>query len=109
MAARDDESDFTREDDDGGAAQVMADGDWVPPAERYATLDQLGVGGMGDVALVRDRLIGRDVALKQLKKETPSARRRFAHEARLQGQLEHPAVVPVYDLGATPQGAPWFT
>jgi len=85
----------------------------VQPDElRYETLETLGTGGMGEVLLVRDHHIGRDIALKQLKTEiasTPESRRRFSREARLQGQLEHPAIVPVYDLGTSPEGAPFFT
>jgi serine/threonine-protein kinase len=81
-------------------------------SERYETRLLLGQGGMGDVTLAHDRLIGRDVALKQLRKDTPAtewARQHFACEARVQGQLEHPSIVPVYDLGKTADGAPYFT
>jgi serine/threonine-protein kinase len=82
------------------------------PGERYETRMLLGQGGMGDVTLAHDRLIGRDVALKKLRNDKPDSkwvRRRFAREARVQGQLEHPSIVPVYDLGTTEDGAPWFT
>jgi serine/threonine-protein kinase len=46
-----------------------------------------------------------------LRKEAASAeaRMRFEREARVQGQLEHPAIVPVYDLGVRPDGTPFFT
>lgn len=67
---------------------------------------------MGEVRLCHDTRIGRDVALKVIRDEratTPQARTRFFKEARVQGQLEHPAVVPVYDLGATEGGRPYFT
>jgi serine/threonine-protein kinase len=80
--------------------------------ERYQTRLLLGQGGMGDVTLAHDRLIGRDVALKRLRKDRPDTdwvRRRFAREARVQGQLEHPSIVPVYDLGKDENGAPYFT
>jgi hypothetical protein len=51
------------------------------------------------------------VAMKLLRKEaaTADARMRFEREARVQGQLEHPAIVPVYDLGVRPDGTPFFT
>ncbi len=78
-------------------------------AARYDTRCHLGTGGMGEVLLVEDRLIGREVAMKRLKRQTPNGRRRFAREARVQGQLEHPAVVPVYDLGVGDGGTPYFT
>jgi serine/threonine-protein kinase len=78
---------------------------------RYEEGPVLGAGGMGEVRLYRDRRIGRHVAMKSLltHTDTPSTRRRFLREARVQGQLEHPAVVPVYDLGVDAHGSPHFT
>jgi len=66
------------------------------------------------VHLYADEWIGREVALKALRdlgdeEEAPGIAERFFREARLQGQLEHPAVVPVYDLGVSPDGRPFFT
>ncbi len=79
---------------------------------RYAFKTLLGVGGMGEVRLCRDAVIGRDVALKVAKVRGADASaegvERFVREARVQGQLEHPSVVPVYDLGESPEG-PFFT
>jgi serine/threonine-protein kinase len=81
--------------------------------ERYQRLDLLGQGGMGEVHLCRDARIGRDVAMKVVREGNPSSASdrepRFLREARVQGQLEHPAVVPVYDLGRDPEGRPFFT
>jgi eukaryotic-like serine/threonine-protein kinase len=80
--------------------------------ERYRTLGVLGEGGMGIVSLRKDTRIGREVAIKLLHKKASAsadARMRFEREARVQGQLEHPAVVPVYDLGVAPDGTPFFT
>jgi eukaryotic-like serine/threonine-protein kinase len=81
-------------------------------ALRYALGDMLGEGGMGVVHACRDRRIGRDVALKTVRSE--HAQRadlvtRFLREACVQGQLEHPAIVPVYDLGRDPEGNVYFT
>jgi serine/threonine-protein kinase len=79
---------------------------------RYRTLGTLGEGGMGVVSLRKDTRIGREVAIKMLHSKAASsadARMRFEREARVQGQLEHPAVVPVYDLGVAPDGTPFFT
>lgn len=81
-------------------------------AERYELRALLGAGGMGEVHLCKDKLIGRDVALKVMRgpaAEQPEARERFVREARVQGQLEHPSVVPVYDLGVAPEGTVYFT
>jgi serine/threonine protein kinase len=81
-------------------------------AERYESGVLLGKGGMGEVRLFHDRRIGRDVAQKTLRSEISKSRvsfERFLREARVQGQLEHPAVVPVYDLAVDPQGNVFFT
>lgn len=81
-------------------------------AERYASGTLLGKGGMGEVRLFHDRRIGRDVAQKTLRPEISKSRlsfERFLREARVQGQLEHPAVVPVYDLAVDPAGNVFFT
>src|SRR5262249_16874487 len=70
-------------------------------AKRYTMLSRIGEGGMGEVWLLRDLVIGRDVAMKAVLPEMqgdPAARERFLREARVQGQLEHPSIVPVYDL-----------
>lgn len=79
--------------------------------ERYEPRRELGKGGMGVVDLCFDRQIGREVAVKVLLPNAAkrrSSRDRFLREARVQAQLEHPGVVPVYDLGVTPGGQPYF-
>ena len=81
-------------------------------AERYGLAATLGEGGMGVVQLALDRRIGREIAMKTMR-AVPGPRRelaaRFLREVCVQGQLEHPSVVPVYDLGRDPQGALYFT
>ena len=78
---------------------------------RYVVRKTLGVGGMGEVRLCHDELIGRDIALKVMLPENANAdsSTRFVREARVQGQLEHPSVVPVYDLGRDEHGSLYFT
>jgi eukaryotic-like serine/threonine-protein kinase len=81
-------------------------------AARYEAGRVLGEGGMGEVRLCRDRRIGRDVAVKVIRGaqvDRPEARARFEREARVLGQLEHPSIVPIYDLGVDADGAPYFT
>jgi eukaryotic-like serine/threonine-protein kinase len=83
-----------------------------PTSIRYAELGVLGEGGMGKVHLCRDERIGREVAMKVILPQlqaNPSTRARFVREASVQGQLEHPSIVPVHDLGVTPEGATFFT
>ena len=77
----------------------------------YALGEVIGKGGMGEVVNAHDRRIGRDVALKRLNAEAPSEAdvNRFLREARIQARLEHPAVVPVHELGRDAQGRPYFT
>jgi serine/threonine-protein kinase len=73
--------------------------------------EKLGEGGMGEVHLVLDRRIGREVALKVVHPEQarrPDLRARFLREARVQGQLEHPSIVPVYEMSVESE-APYFT
>ncbi len=71
--------------------------------ERYTVRRVIGAGGMGEVRLCSDAWIGRDVAMKVAHPgaggSVAQTRGRFLREARVQGQLEHPSVVPVYDLG----------
>ena len=83
----------------------------VEDGDRYQLRRTLGTGGMGKIDLVFDRRIGRELAVKQIRKEAlsqPGVRARFIREARVQGQLDHPAVVPVFDLGERDQ-VPFFT
>jgi eukaryotic-like serine/threonine-protein kinase len=80
--------------------------------ERYEWRKQLGVGSMGEVDLCRDKRIGREVARKVLLPNhlnDPVLRARFLRECRIQGQLEHPSIVPVYDLGVGDDGSTYFT
>jgi serine/threonine-protein kinase len=68
---------------------------------------ELGRGGMGRVFRARDERLGRAVAVKLLRPESaanPDFRARFAREARLLAQLEHPGIVAVHDFGTTPDG-----
>jgi hypothetical protein len=85
----------------------------LPFSDRYDARHLLGRGGMGEVRLVRDHTVGRDVAMKVIGAQSDESRRmlqrRFVREARVQGQLEHPAIVPVYDFGVDPEGALYFT
>jgi len=80
--------------------------------DRYVVKRQLGRGAMGEVYLCKDTRIGRDVARKVILpmfQAEPQVRARFLREARVQGQLEHPSIVPVYDLATDSDGSTYFT
>ncbi len=81
-----------------------------PPTERYQEERLLGEGGMGCVHEVRDRWLGRSVALKELSAQTVTTDlvRRFLVEALVTANLEHPGIVPVYERG-TRDGRPFYT
>ncbi len=82
-----------------------------PEEPRYLVTEELGAGGAGRVVMARDGIIGRTVALKTLKDEatSPGVAERFVNEARVTALLEHPNVVPVYDMGTLPSGQPYYT
>jgi eukaryotic-like serine/threonine-protein kinase len=77
---------------------------------RYRVARRIGKGGMGEVMAARDEQIGRDVAIKRMRAADPSPRsiHRFLREASIQGRLEHPAIVPVHEIGHDTDGLPYF-
>jgi serine/threonine-protein kinase len=81
--------------------------------KRYRIGKPLGQGAMGEVMVTHDTRVLRHVAMKRLHQAHhvahPDLRRRFLREARVQGQLEHPSVVPVYDIGVDHEGREYFT
>ncbi len=80
--------------------------------ERYEDRGVIGVGGMSEVRRVWDRRLGRTVARKIINESL--LRRstfvtRFLEEAQIGAQLQHPGIVPVYDVGILPNGRLYFT
>ncbi|QEH31636.1 Serine/threonine-protein kinase PknD [Aquisphaera giovannonii] len=70
--------------------------------DRYARSSLYAKGGMGQVWLAHDPSLGREIALKELRpdqSDNASVTSRFLAEARVTAQLEHPGIVPVYELG----------
>src|SRR6516162_7259296 len=79
---------------------------------RYQVLGEIARGGMGVVLKGRDHDLGRDVAIKVLHPGHAGDRalvRRFVEEAQIGGQLQHPAILPVYELGLDAGLRPYFT
>jgi serine/threonine protein kinase len=88
------------------APQSIAPGTKIGP---YEILEWLGAGGMGVVYRARDSRLGRDVAIKLIPESLAidaGRLRRFEQEARAAGQLNHPNIVAVHDIG-THAGAPY--
>ena len=78
---------------------------------RYQIVGEIARGGVGVVYQGKDRDLGRDVAIKVLREDrvgSPEVVQRFIEEAQIEGQLQHPGVVPVYGLGVQPDGRPYF-
>jgi serine/threonine protein kinase len=78
---------------------------------RYQLLGEIARGGMGAILKGRDADLGRDLAIKVLLEEHrdhPDIARRFVEEAQIGGQLQHPGIVPVYELGVFPDRRPYF-
>jgi len=79
--------------------------------DRYEESQTLGEGGVGRVVRARDLEIGRDVAVKtmrDLESARPKDVARFIREGRIAARLEHPNIVPVYDVGGG-EGHPYYT
>jgi serine/threonine protein kinase len=75
---------------------------------RFEELGLLGEGGMGEVVLAKDHDIERTVALKRLPVTDLGRVLRFVEEIRTIGQLEHPNIVPVHDVGVDAAGRYYF-
>ncbi len=77
--------------------------------DRFRVGELLGRGGMADVHRAVDERLGREVALKVLRGHTasPADRERFAAEARLVAQLDHPYIVSLLDAGLD-EDQPWL-
>ncbi len=78
--------------------------------ERYTLTHLHAKGGMGRVWLARDGALGRQIALKELRPDQADNSivcSRFLYEAKITAQLEHPGIVPVYELGEG--DAPYYT
>jgi len=92
--------------------QVSEEEDNLREAGDYAVIGRLGEGGAGIVHLARQGSVDREVALKMLRDETrydPETRSKFVSEAVLTGELEHPNIVPIYDLGSTGGGSLFYS
>jgi serine/threonine protein kinase len=78
--------------------------------QRLVITGEIARGGMGAVLRAADRDIRREIAVKyMLEGHDPKKKVRFIEEAQITGQLEHPNIVPIHELGADAQGRLFFT
>ncbi|MGE0434034.1 MAG: serine/threonine-protein kinase, partial [Planctomycetota bacterium] len=83
----------------------------TPPAgrsDRFAIGAELGRGGMGTVRLAEDPALQRELAVKFLQAPGADSAAQFVEEAQITAQLQHPNIVPVYELGHDASGRPWL-
>ena len=81
-------------------------------AARYQILQPLDQGGMGKVSVALDGELHRRVALKEIRESAATDARyraRFLAEAELTGKLEHPGIIPIYNVGRRDDGQPFYT
>jgi len=89
-------------------------GPYVPQSSdglRYQVLRRHAKGGLGEVFIALDQSLNREVAIKEIQERhshDPASRNRFVLEAEITGRLEHPGIVPVYDLGHHSDGRPYY-
>ena len=104
-------------DSEHGASPVVApnspEAKLVPQGRgNYQMMGQIARGGMSVILKGHDTDLGRDVAVKVLEPELakrPEVVQRFVEEAQIGGQLQHPGIVPVYELGMMDDDRPYFT
>ena len=103
ISLRDGPADESRPVGPGSAEVFDHNGD----AGRYQLLGEIARGGFGAILKGRDAELGRDLAVKVLlekHRDRPDMIRRFVEEAQISGQLQHPGIVPVHELGRFPDG-----
>jgi serine/threonine-protein kinase len=113
-----DDDPTVRDKDAAAAARRVVAGNAEPVElsrggpDKYKVVRELARGGMGAILLARDRDVNRDVAMKVMLDPDAAGREglaRFLEEAQATGQLEHPNIVPVHDIGLNADGNLYFT
>ncbi len=80
--------------------------------QRYSLVSNFARGGLGQIWLANDTRLRREVAYKEMLPaglKNRAALERFLEEAQITGQLEHPGIMPIYDIGYQPNGAPFYS
>ena len=84
----------------------------APPESRYEERGRIAAGGMGAIERAYDVDLRREIAKKTILEDEPASAStlgRFLEEAQVTGQLDHPGIVPVHELGIDAQGRVFFT
>src|SRR5262245_33001283 len=94
----------------GPAASGPEPSHWHLPGGRYHVIGEIAHGGMGVVLRVIDLDVQRPLAVKVLLRDYDrTAIGRFLEEARITGQLQHPGIPPVHEIGRLEDGRPFFS
>jgi WD40 repeat protein len=96
--------------DPSSASRIACDPMALPVVSRdvYLRLDEIARGGLGRIVRAQDLRTGRMVAIKEMLADTPDAAARFVREAIVTANLQHPAIVPVYEVGRWPDDQPFY-
>ena len=94
----------------GSGTLVVPDARALPvvATESYVRIDEYARGGLGRIIRARDQRTGRSVAIKEMLADNTDAGARFVREAMVTANLQHPAIVPVYEVGQWPDGKPFY-
>jgi eukaryotic-like serine/threonine-protein kinase len=106
--ANDSPPDDDRPDDFAG---LWGEGQFTSGGNRFQILRPHARGGHGEIFVALDTELNREVALKTIQAtyaDDPRFQSRFLFEAEVTGSLEHPGIVPVYGLGRSRDGRPYY-
>ena len=101
-----------RDTDGGPEPPLLRPNPGADAGLRYRIDGEIARGGMGSVLKGHDPDIGRDVALKVLREDFHNDAdmvRRFVEEVQIGGQLQHPGIVPIYEMGTFADDRPFFS
>lgn len=93
-----------------GADNTYVDvSEWPKPdQDRFAIAGEHARGGLGRILRANDRRLDRAIAIKELLEVDRNVEARFIREALITARLQHPAIVPIYDVGRWPNGKPFY-
>ncbi len=102
------ESSSTAPRDASFASQATASSGGPAEGERYSVVGEHARGGLGRILEAADLRLKRSVALKELLRPDEDEEARFMREALIIARLQHPAIIPIQDVGRWPSGKPYY-